>query len=493
MGRRLQSSAAKPWLFGRRARKAASFERVHLPDGGETFLKPPLGMFTQEMEDSQDLRHVEAVACFEAAEGQVKTWRYRDAVTSYRASYEACEGLSALLAWGVALTMVSALREASEVFEEGGDLALRQRAAQFEAAFKINLGQVCNDLGEPDRAREVLEGAQNLCREAEDCAMEVLALRHLGMVLLAQASYVDALACCDRAIQVSTRMKDERGVGYALCNKGIILMAKGDLRTAEEIFQRGLALPSKDPFVQGRLYTNLATLHLTWGKLQEATSATERALEVHRSIAYPHGEARNLGALAALQMTQGNVEEGHRTFDRAIEMDRLLEYRRGEARTFLALARAHLQSGRIAEARRFFQAAHDIAGGASCGHFVAEASAMLALLTTDAQPEARIRRLEGALELSRSVRSPVLETQIVSQFGLLHASDGRLDEAMICCQQSVERSREIGNLLEEARSLINLAHVQCQRGEKDLAAENVGVAQALFLNQGFEVNGSDGP
>jgi tetratricopeptide (TPR) repeat protein len=118
---------------------------------------------------------------------------------------------------------------------------------------------------------------------------------------------------------------------------------------------------------------------------------------------------------------------------------------------------------------------------------------MLALLMTDAQPEARMRRLEGALELSRSVRSPVLETQIVGHFGLLHASDGRLDEAMICCQQAVERSREIGNLLEEARSLISLAHVQYRQGEKDLAAENVGIAQALFLSQGFEVSGSDGP
>ena len=108
-------------------------------------------------------------------EERFKNWQYRDAAESYQASHEVFESLLALLARGVALMMVSELKEAVNVFEEGRNLSQTRKAARLEAAFEINLGQV-NDLGEPDRSQKALKGARDLCKEIEDAVLEAMAL-----------------------------------------------------------------------------------------------------------------------------------------------------------------------------------------------------------------------------------------------------------------------------------------------------------------------------
>ena len=473
------------WPFKRHREKPVDFEHVHLPDDGKEFLKPPLEMLLQELEGASVPQQKEALAHFRMGEERFKNWQYRDAAESYQATYEVFESLSALLARGVALMMVSELKEAAEVFEEGRNLSQMRKVDRLEAAFGINLGQVCNDLGEPDRSQKVLKGVRNLCREIEDAVLEAMALRHLGMIFLAQALYNEALACCDEAIQISEDKKNKISVGHILCNKAVILVSKGNLNDAEKIFQQGLMLGQEleDPYIQGRIYTNLASLHLIRGRVQETTSALERALDVHRSIDYRQGEARNIGELAVIQIAEGKLQEGHQTFEQAIEIDRQLGYRRGEARTLLMRARVQPQNNQLQKAHQLFQIAYDLANEMHHRYIQIETSAMVTLVMPDTQISDRISMLKAAIELSRPICSPVLEIQISSHIGLLLLNSGQLEEAIRRSQQAVAYSREIDNLLEEAKSLMNLAYVYDQQGKIELAQENVSIAQALLQSQ----------
>ena len=103
------------WPFGRHSGKSVDFEHVHLPDDGKEFLKPPLKMLLQELEGASASQQKEAVAHFRMGEERFKNWQYRDAAESSQVSYEVFESLSALLARGVALMMVSELQEAAKV------------------------------------------------------------------------------------------------------------------------------------------------------------------------------------------------------------------------------------------------------------------------------------------------------------------------------------------------------------------------------------------
>lgn len=472
------------WPFGRRPGKPVDFEHVHLPDDGKEFLKPPLQMLIQELEGASAPHQKEALDHFRVGEERFKNWQYRDAAESYQVSCEVFESLSALLARGVALMMVSELKEAAEVFEEGRNMSQTREATRLEAAFGINLGQVCNDLGEPDRSRKAIEGARDLCRKIEDTVLEAMALRHLGMIFLAQALYSEALTCCEEAMQICERI-NKISVGHILCNKAVILVSKGNLNDAEKIFQQGLVWGQEleDPYIQGRIYTNLASLDLIRGRVQEASSALERALDIHRSIDYGQGEARNLGMLAVIQIAGGNPDMGHRIFKSAVEIDRQLEYRRGEIRELFSMARAQLRDSQVDRTLQLFQAVYDLAQRTNHIHIQAETALILASLMPDISTEKRISILKDNMELSKSINSPVLQIRISHALGGLYAVLGLFDKAIACFQKAVNDSRNIDNLIEEANSLVSLSHIHDQMGKTELAAENMSIAQALFQSQ----------
>lgn len=476
------------WSFGRHREKPVAFEHVHLPDDGKEFLKPPLKMLLQELEGASASQQKEALAHFRMGEERFKTHQYRDAAEFYQASYRVFGSLSALLARGVALMMVSELKEAAKVFEEGRNLSQTRKAIRLEAAFGINLGQVCNDLGEPDRSRKALKGARVLCREIEDTFLEVMALRHLGMIFLAQALYNEAMACCEEAIQISEEIKDKISVGHILCNKAVILVSKGNLNDAEEIFQQGLMLGREleDPYIQGRIYTNLANLDLIRRRVQEATSALERALDIHRSISYGQGEVRNLGELAVIQIGQGNLEKGHRTFEQAIEIAYEIEYRRGIIWVNFIYAKMQLAHSNFDCAVQLFQTAFSLAEDLGCKHLQIEIYSTLAIFDLDIKR--KISVLQNVLQQSQNICSTILEIYILNQLSIVSINAGNNKNALQYCHQATILSRKIGNFLQEAQSLMNVAYIQEKQGEKERAAESVSMAQALFQSQGIQPN-----
>ncbi len=62
-GSRLQQ-IGKLWAGRRRAEESADFEHVHLPDDGQEFLKPTVGMLSSELQDVAAGKRERALACF---------------------------------------------------------------------------------------------------------------------------------------------------------------------------------------------------------------------------------------------------------------------------------------------------------------------------------------------------------------------------------------------------------------------------------------------
>ena len=478
------------WPLGRRKKKPAEFEHVHLPDDGQEFLKSSMDMLIQDLDEVSGTERKEAAAHFLAGEETFRNLQYRDAARLYRASFEAFESLSALLARGVALMMVSELKKAAGVFEEGRNLSIQRASGRFEAAFGINLGQVCNDLGEPGRSREALEEARDLSAEIDQPALEAMALRHLGTTFLTQALYDDAVACCEEAIQISEDVGNGKSVGHVLCNKAVFLASRGNLNEAEEVFRQCLTLGRelKDPYVLGRVHTNVANLELIRGNAEAAALATEKALNIHRGIKYLHGEARSLGTLALLQISQGNRDVGDQSHKNAVKIDRRLGYRRGEIRELFTMARLHLQDAQVDQALQLLRSISELAKTIGHQRIQTETSVLIASILPDILTEERITLLEGYLETSPSADGSVLQIVVSNILAGAFAELGLFDNAIASCQRAVSESRKIGNLIEEARSLIALSCIQDAAGDNHLGAENVSIAQALLQSQLIEMD-----
>ena len=110
---------------------------------------------------------------------------------------------------------------------------------------------------------------------------------------------------------------------------------------------------------------------------------------------------------------------------------------------------------------------------------------MLTMSDEHTSEAVRITILKECLEFSKSVGVPTKEVQIELHLGSVYAACGQMDEALACCQKALTQSRTVGCRFEEARSLSVFAQVLEQKGDRELAAEHVGVAQAILQDMGI--------
>ena len=112
---------------------------------------------------------------------------------------------------------------------------------------------------------------------------------------------------------------------------------------------------------------------------------------------------------------------------------------------------------------------------------------MLAMLDSGGPERDQIVKLKESLNLSKTLGAPVQEIQLQQHISSIQMACGQLDEALSCGQEALNQSQTIGNRLEEAKSLSLLAQVLDQKGEHQLAAEQVGIAEAMLQSMGIPI------
>ena len=489
------------WPFGRHREKPVDFEHVHLPDDGKEFLKPPLKMLLQELEGASAPQQKEAGAHFRMGEERFKNWQYRDAAESYQASYEVFESLSALLARGVALMMVSELKEAAEVFEKGRNLsqtpacakADRREATRLEAAFGINLGQVYFDLGKPDLPFKALKKARNILTRLPEQNLTAVVLRQLGMLMFMQGNYDKGLSDCELVDTLDKQKRDTLNEVRTLLVKSLLLFGKGKLEDSKKTLERGLnILGSPNTHTKARLLLQLAHFYLSDNNGYDSKQLGEEALQIFQEISDERGTSRCLSFLAIFDFSNGRYDEGIKKLNQARQLDRITSYRRGEIRLLVVQGKFYFQQGNIEEANHIFQEADQIAQ--DIGHIPAllETSSLFAATSSFILPSNdSLDILEDCLIRSRSIPIPEREIDLCHQISSLCLTQGRISDALDFCQQAIERSQKIGNSLCEAKSYIALSQVLSQTGDEIGATEHLGFAQAILQHTGFKIQSAN--
>ena len=481
------------WPFRRHREKPVDFEHVHLPDDGKEFLKPPLKMLLQELERASAPQEKEALAHFRAGEERFKNWQYRDAAECYQASYEVFESLSALLAWGVALMMVSELKEAAKVFEEGRNLSQTRKVARLEAAFGINLGQVYFDLGKPDLPFKALKDARNILTHLPEQNLTEVVLRQLGMLMFMQGTYDKGLTYCESVDTLHKQKRDTLNEVRTLLGKALLLFGKGKFEESKKTLKKGLnILGSPNTHTKARLLLQLAHFYLFDNNGYDSKQLGEKALHVFQEISDKRGTARCLSYLAIFDFSNGRYDEGRKKLNQARQLDQITSYRRGEIRLLVMQGKLYLQQGNIEEANQIFQEADQIAR--DIGHIPAllETSSLIAATSSFVlPPNDSLDILEDCLIRSRSIPIPEREIDLCHQISSLCLIQGRISDALDFCQQAIERSQKIGNPLCEAKSYIALSQVLSQTGDEIGATEHLGFAQAILQHTGFKAQSAN--
>jgi tetratricopeptide (TPR) repeat protein len=193
--------------------------------------------------------------------------------------------------------------------EDRYGLALEAAVADRDRARALaGLGQVAYRRGDPRAAVDLLERAVELAPElgCEPGAADTLgrAYAHLGELESAIGVFERCLEACERrgdtiqAVQLSVLL-------------ACALMDSGNLRRAEELLGRALALGHNlnDPQVRVHLYWTQSKLHIEKNDPETAARYAGRALELLRLTEDTHRTARAYQLLAQIEVDRGDAEE----------------------------------------------------------------------------------------------------------------------------------------------------------------------------------------
>lgn len=321
--------------------------------------------------------------------------------------------------------------EALKLIEQSLDGPATDASPEWRAAQLRNLGEILEQLDEPEEALRRLDEASRLAEDPElrdetlKRAAEI-ALVHPGIAeraldfldrsldlqrelgtsvdvawraanIGAQLSHSSQPSAAPRyfgvALRVFARNGDRRRAFYVRNDRGIALGRIGDLSGAIKDTEAALQIAEEigDRRLEFQAQLNLGELERRRGRLSEAEAQESRALELARELSDPRAQAAALNMLGLVKADGEEFESAERAYKDALAIGRQLGDDELQQEALGGLGGLAFRRGRWGEAIRRFEQALRRHGG----------------LDSEALAEDL-----GGLALSRAARGQVVEAEI---------------------------------------------------------------------------------
>ncbi len=333
-----------------------------------------------------------------------------------------------------------------------------------------NLGEVCRVLGQIALAREYLERALSICREAGNRKEEGGILNNLGRAHYDLGNKEKAQECYEHALKLSIEVGDRIGEGTTLNYLGRVYDSLGHWDRAQEYYQRALriyrAIGDREGegwtlYSLGRIYT--AQVPSTAQK-QQARKYCEEALTILREVGDRGREGWALTYLGRVCNVLGENEKARGYCEEALSIHREVGDRRGEAWVIYNQGKICLDSREYRLARQYFH--QSLLIHQEVGDRWVEASTLNILgwahLYLDEMKEAQ-KCYEQALTIRQEVKDRWGEGRTLKNLGGVYGKLGETEKAMKSLSQAVALSREVGDGEGQAKALHNIGELFLQQ------------------------------
>lgn len=428
------------------------------------------------------------------------------------------------------------LPHAIPLLEESGDhdrvlLALERHADSFrargdalgEAGHLMSVSNHATRMGHSERSVAAAERADALIagRELPEGSERLPAdvANVLGVAHFYAGNDDEAVAAWKRARVAFTRLGDEHMAAGMTMNMANVLGRAGRRDEAtvafREAIRRGRELEQWG--MVGAALANLSNVHQEQGELLEAIACSEEALALLTELGDETGRLHPLSSIASYKRRLGDLDASRRLLEEVLGESRRLGFRRMEASSLRELGNLERVAGANARSLRHHEASmaivRDIAEPSdliAALHSVGVArhalgdheGALVALAEAEriAEGVGDIRSRRAALSLrARLVQDPEEVLACADEIGRL--SDGRdalfqsmrasalyrlgrHDEAHKAFVGAIEKAREIGSPLYEARALMGSASCLVELDRRDEAIEQLERARTLANDVG---------
>jgi predicted ATPase len=200
-------------------------------------------------------------------------------------------------------------------------------------------GFLTRDLGDYDRAVEMLLESLALWWEIGDQAGIAFSLDKLGTTVMRQGDYRTAAAMLEQALKLRRQLGDRHGTYATLNNLGLVASWQGHDGRAIELYSesQALARAAEDDHTLGIILTNLGEVYAHQGHCEQAEACYAEAASIYAKLGNRAGEAdiiRDRGVLA--------LKQNH--YDRAADLlvEAILAFQQMDDREYTIMAMERL-------------------------------------------------------------------------------------------------------------------------------------------------------
>ncbi|HWO64776.1 MAG TPA: BTAD domain-containing putative transcriptional regulator, partial [Umezawaea sp.] len=190
-----------------------------------------------------------------------------------------------------------------------------------------------------------------------DCWQLADALRRYFYV---QGLPVEWLATAKAGLVVAQRIGDEVGEVAMLSSLGTLYWAIGQHRVAVEYYLRTFPIQERGataPAANAAVLSNVGTVYIDLGELEQAAHHLESALAITREIGASQQEGIALLNLGGVYLLLGQLDRATSSFEDSLEVGNRLDAWMTQANSYRALGEVHLLQGRPDRAAALFERA----------------------------------------------------------------------------------------------------------------------------------------
>jgi len=300
--------------------------------------------------------------------------KHREAIDRFTRALELAETDSQRAALhnlrGNSYYFISQYKEAEADYQDTLKLAERispaEDAAQARSAALGNLGVVCAERGDLEKAEEHHKQAMEIHRKMGNRLGEANQLSNLGGVYLRRGELDEAEDHFKKALKIHRKIGDRPGEATVLGNLGLAYRRRGEMEKAEEHFKLALKIYGDigNRLGEANALGNLGLVYTDRGDLEKAEEHHKQALEIAREIGNRLSEASALGNLGIVYAQRSELEKAEEHLKQALEIQKEIGDRLHEANQLGNLGIVYGQRngpGDLDKAEEHFKQALDIA------------------------------------------------------------------------------------------------------------------------------------
>lgn len=277
----------------------------------------------------------------------------------------------------------------------------------------------------------------------------------------------------EAALQAASRAEDRRGEATVRYSLGSLYLFEQRNTLAAEQFAEAERIYASlgDEYGVALVTRNAAILERRVGKLAQALTHSEAALEVFRAVGDYVGQAHVLHNLAQVWLDSGADDTAGELLEQAAAICKRIGNRRVYAQVQRQIGDLRLRCGDLVQAAEAYRSVLSIVRESR--DRVGECYAQVGLSRVDIQrgrPESAERVLVGVLEATEEIGNPTVESMAALALAEAHMAAGKLSAAADCTDRALRQCERAGSALLTVQVLTFRGKIHRAVGERSQAS-----------------------